>query len=107
MPVTKFKISDSGADRLLEAGVTWNRGAELWPLASGVEVLAAENRVFEQFTRHPHNKILPMGAFSYVVDAPRNMLFADIGRFCSVARGLRIVNGNHPIDSVTTPDFHN
>ncbi|GEB24342.1 CatB-related O-acetyltransferase [Brevibacterium aurantiacum] len=106
MPVSRFKIDDTGADQLLAAGVTWNRGAELWPMSAGTEVLAAEKRVFEQFTRHPRNMILPMGAFSYVVDAPRNMMFADIGRFCSVARGLRIVNGNHPIDSVTTSPYH-
>lgn len=106
MAVKRIKLNDRDARLLSENHVSWNRGATFWEIQEGAEVYAAEGRVFEQFTRHPHDKILSLGAFSYVVEASRNFLFADIGRYCSIARGTHIVNGNHPIASVTTNPYH-
>lgn len=50
--------------------------------------------------------ILPAGTFSYVVEASNDFFQMNIGRYCSIARGTRIVNGNHPIQSVTTNPYH-
>lgn len=65
-----------------------------------------EGQVFEQYTRNPRGMLLSLGAFSYVVEATKHFLSMNIGRYCSIARGTNLVQGNHPIDSVTTNPYH-
>ena len=72
------------------------------------KVVNATSDVFtEEFSRI-HEKSLAwggegvnIGAFSYLV--PGSIIpYANIGRFCSIATGVRVMSPGHPIDRVTT-----
>lgn len=61
----------------------------------------------EAFSRHPKGFLMSLGAFSYVSAATRDTMKMKVGRYCSIARGVNVVAGNHPIDAVTTsPVFY-
>lgn len=47
--------------------------------------------------------ILQIGSFSYTFSAFPEL--TSIGRYCSIARGIKIIEGNHPIDFVSTSSF--
>lgn len=59
----------------------------------------------ESFTRHPKGFLMSLGAFSYVSTATRDTTKMKVGRYCSIARGVNVVAGNHPINAVTTNPF--
>lgn len=102
MKITKVKLKRRDADILAENLVEYNQAQIKTPIPAGETVAVMEDGVFEQFTRHPRGKIVPAGAFTHVVDASDDFFHLTLGRYCSVARGIRVVNGHHPLHSVTS-----
>lgn len=72
---------------------------------SDSDLQVSKNLEVEAFSRHPHGFLMSLGAFSYVSGATRDTLKMKVGRYCSIARGVNIVSGNHPIEAVTTNPF--
>ena len=66
------------------------------------DLQVARNLQCEAFSRHPPGFLMSLGAFSYVSGATRDMLKLRAGRFCSIARGVNVVSGNHPVAAVST-----
>lgn len=71
------------------------------------KVLFVKNKVYvEQYARIPEasltwNEPVTIGAFSYIVQG--SMLEGcNIGRFCSIATGVRVMSEGHPTDRITT-----
>ena len=81
-------------------------GPHKTPFKIGDKLINRDTVEFEAYSRHPSGLLMSMGAFSYVAAAQRDMLHSKIGRYCSIARGSHIVEGIHPIDSVTTSPWH-
>lgn len=106
MKITKVKLKRRDADILAENLVEYNQAQIKTPIPAGETVAVMEDGVFEQFTRHPRGKIVPAGAFTHVVDAGDDFFHLTLGRYCSVARGIRVVNGHHPLHSVTSNPYH-
>lgn len=102
----RIKISEKDAKVLSLNLVEYNMADKQYPIAAGTEVIVNDASVFEQYTRHPARRILSLGAFTHVVDAGDDFYLLKIGRYCSVARGTRIVNGHHPLHSVSTSPYH-
>ncbi|HIC66884.1 MAG TPA: CatB-related O-acetyltransferase, partial [Paracoccus sp.] len=69
------------------------------------DLQVARNLQCEAFSRHPPGFLMSLGAFSYVSGATRDMLKLRAGRFCSIARGVNVVSGNHPVAAVSTSPF--
>lgn len=47
--------------------------------------------------------LLQIGSFSYTFSAFPEL--TSIGRYCSIARGVKVIDGNHPIDFLSTSSF--
>lgn len=73
---------------------------------SGDAVVARNDLRMEGYCRHPTGLLMSMGAFSYVAQGDRDLLRLELGRYCSVARGSHLVEGNHPIEALTTSPWH-
>lgn len=71
----------------------------------GKHLVIPKNLRVEAYSRHPQGYLMSLGAFSYVAGATRDTLKMRVGRYCSIARGINIVSGSHPIDAVTTSPF--
>lgn len=70
------------------------------------DVLSARpGSTIESFTRHCPRMLSSMGAFSYVSENGPSIVKLTMGRYCSVAIGLRIMDGHHPLDAVTTSPY--
>ena len=61
--------------------------------------------VIEENTRHPDKHFLTMGAFSYCRSASTTMARAKIGRFCSIAPNVSILDGAHPLTAASTSEY--
>ncbi len=48
---------------------------------------------------------LEVGAYTYIGAGFDNRASVKIGRLCSVATGLKIINANHPMDTVSSSPF--
>ena len=106
MGIEKFTVTEADARTLAEGVIEYNQGADKRPIRPGEVVRYTSGRIVEQYSRHPYGRILPAGAFTHVVDAGDSFFQFDIGRYCSIARGTNIVNGHHPVHSVTTSPYH-
>ena len=51
------------------------------------------------------DKVKKIGAYTYFRSDIRVASFESIGRYCSIARGVRIGEGTHPIDWLSTHPF--
>lgn len=102
----KHILTTEEMDVLSSNFIEYNNGPNRLIIKPGSSIYYEEGRVFESITRHPLGNILPMGAYSYVVDSNQSIYFYDIGRYCSIARGVEVVNGIHPMHSVTSSAYH-
>lgn len=69
----------------------------------GDKIFIANNAVVEPFTAFNSGScITTMGAFSYSQSPFSKVVEVKIGRYCSIARGLKIQGTNHPIHRFTT-----
>ena len=75
------------------------------PYEAGANLRVARNLRCEAFSRHPPGFLMSLGAFSYVAGATADTLKMQVGRFCSIARGVNVVTGNHPVAAITTSPF--
>lgn len=91
--------------RLTEAHLDWLREHGLdhqW--VKGVTVPSKFS--FEAPFRSSSNRFYydaTIGAFTYFVDG--SVYYTDIGRYCSIARGIVIGPGSHPMDWLSTHPF--
>ncbi|KEO61239.1 CatB-related O-acetyltransferase [Thioclava indica] len=106
MAIQTIKVTAEIAEILAENLVEYNQAQKKSPIKAGTEITVDDGAPFEAFTRHPNKRIISAGAFTHIVDAENNFFMFKTGRYCSIARGTRIVNGHHPIHSVTTNPFH-
>lgn len=72
---------------------------------AGRDLMVPNRLRVEAFSRHPQGTLMSLGAFSYVSGASRDTLKMRVGRYCSIARGVNVVSGNHPIHAVSTNPF--
>ena len=80
-------------------------GANAAQFSSGERLLIRVGSRIEGFSRHPKGTLIEMGAFSYISGEGRALLDLRVGRYCSIAHGVRILQGHHPIDAVSTSPF--
>ena len=106
MTIREILLDEQDAATLSANMIEYNMANKRCPVAANTNIKVADTLAFEQFTRHPNRRILGVGAFTHVVEAGDDFFMMDIGRYCSIARGVRIVNGHHPIHSVTTNPWH-
>lgn len=106
MAVTTVIINKDDAEILSSSFIEYNNNQSRTPITPGTELRVPEGGVFEEFTRHPFNKITASGAFTHVVDCGDIFLNSSFGRYCSIARGSRLMDGHHPLHSVTTNPYH-
>lgn len=71
----------------------------------GHELILPNRLRMEAYSRHPQGYLMSLGAFSYVANISRDALKMRVGRYCSIARGVHVVSGSHPVDAVTTNPF--
>jgi virginiamycin A acetyltransferase len=106
MKVSQIVLTAADASVLAENLVEYNQAQNKLPIPARTKIRISDTGVFEQFTRHPHPRIISAGAFTHIVEALDDFFQTDVGRYCSIARGTRIVNGHHPLHSVTTNPYH-
>lgn len=106
MAITTITLSKEDASILGASLVEHNNNQSKTPIMPGTELRVPEGKIFEAFTRHPFKKITSSGVFTHVVDCDDLLLTSSFGRYCSIARGSRLVNGHHPLHSVTTNPYH-
>lgn len=70
----------------------------------GQQIRIHKEAVSEPFTSHPQNRVLSMGAFSYC-RTPQISHDFQLGRYCSVASGVQLSDGEHPMDRISTHPF--
>jgi len=100
-----MKLSESSARLLYDHRIEPFDGPHRRKFRAETDLVAPPNLEVEAFSRHPRGFLMSMGAFSYVSGATRDTLKLKLGRYCSVARGINVVSGNHPINAVTTNPF--
>ncbi len=90
-------------DSLIEARITrFGRGA---PYKAGQVVNAARHLLTGEGARQPGNWLLNLGAYSYSVTGNPTLLKMSTGRFCSLAAGLEVADGKHPLYWASTSPF--
>lgn len=106
MKITHITLSKEDSDLLKKHHIEKNDGANVSPFQEKVRLISAENCIIESYSRHPNNILTHAGAFTHIVAAETDFLNTKIGRYCSIARNVRIINGHHPLHSVTTSPYH-
>lgn len=106
MTISRVKLPQDDAEVLAQNLIEYNMAQRKCPIPAGSELSVLNNGVFEQFTRHPNRKIIPSGSFTHIVDCGDDFFQMSVGRYCSIARGSHVVNGHHPLHSVTTNPYH-
>ncbi|MEI6799359.1 MAG: CatB-related O-acetyltransferase [Pseudomonadota bacterium] len=101
----KLTLTKAQADLLQRLKITKYHGAAFAPYPAGAVVAVRPGSIVEAFTRHPPGKLMQMGAFSYANDNPFDKGLLQVGRYGSVAIGLRVLEGHHPLEAVTTGKY--
>lgn len=96
-------------DRRIYSGYPWKyKGV----YEDGQLIRVAKASIVEEYSNHPLNRINPFGAYSYCRSPQIDPIF-QLGRYCSVATGVKLMSENHPMDRFTThpltthPNFQN
>lgn len=100
-----MKLSQRSADLLNEHRIEPFDGPIRRKFHAGRDVMTPNHLRLEAYSRHPQGCLMSLGAFSYVSGASRDTLKMRVGRYCSIARGVNVVSGNHPIEAVSTNPF--
>jgi virginiamycin A acetyltransferase len=103
--VGKMKLSPKSAKLLDSHRIEPFDGPLRRQFRSSMELHVPKSLECESFSRHPKGFLMSLGAFSYVSAATRDTIKMKVGRYCSIARGVNVVAGNHPIEAVTTNPF--
>lgn len=106
MAAERIVLTAEDAEILDSNLVGYNQAQAKVPITAGSEIWVESGAEFEAFTRHPNRRIVSIGAFTHVVSAENDFFMLRCGRYCSIARGTRVVNGHHPVHSVTTNPYH-
>lgn len=101
----KHALTKPDAETLRRACIEVFKGNAKAPFKAGTAVRLHAAATFEGFTRHPGDRILNLGAFSYCVSGKPSLHNAWFGRFCSVAREVDVIDGGHPLHSASTSPF--
>lgn len=101
----KLTLTEAQAELLKRFKIGKQVGAAFAPFAAGSVITARPDSVVEAFSRHAPGKLMQMGAFSYVNENPFDKVLLQLGRYCSVAIGLRVLEGHHPLGAVTTGKY--
>lgn len=72
---------------------------------SGQTLYIQKKSHVEEGARQPGNWFLSLGAYSYCVTGNHTLRNLTVGRFCSLAVGLRIADGHHPVTWGSTSPF--
>ncbi len=77
-----------------------------FPRLKAPATLKGMNTAFEADTQHPDQGIMPLGAYSYSISYHPNI--AEVGRYCSIGSGVKVMGDAHPVEWVSThPIFYN
>lgn len=98
-------ISQSTADLLSDHHIEPFDGPIRRKFRAGREVALPRKLQMEAYSRHPKGFLMSLGAFSYTAHATHDTLKIHAGRYCSIARGVNVVSGNHPVSAVSTNPF--
>jgi len=79
--------------------------ADFKPFAAGERLYFNPSSIIESFTRHSDGTLTQMGAFSYTGPNTDDTVLVQLGRYCSVAKGLRVLDIHHPLEAVTTNPY--
>lgn len=100
-----MKLSQNAANLLNDHRIEPFDGPLRRKFHAGQELILPNRLRMEAYSRHPQGYLMSLGAFSYVSSASRDTRKMRVGRYCSIARGIHVVSGNHPIDAVSTNPF--
>lgn len=100
-----MKLTDDAARLLDDHRIEPFDGKLRRRFRAGTEIAIAQNLKTEAFSRHPKGFLMSLGAFSYVSGATSDTMKLRVGRFCSIARGINVVTGDHPLQAVSTNPF--
>ena len=101
----KLTLTEAQAQLLTGLKISKFASARFKPFAAGERISCSPSSTIEALTRHAPDRLIHMGAFSYVVEKNLEMGSLQMGRYCSVAIGLRLLDGRHPLEAVTTNPY--
>lgn len=88
-----------------DAALAERAGLLAWPVLRRGQRLINTSVAFELFSQHPGTALMPLGAYSYSLSQFHARL---IGRYCSIAEGVRTMGASHPVEwASTSPRFYN
>lgn len=91
-------LKDSGVEPFIGSDPSYFR--------EGQTIKGVEGDIFEAYSRHPQGYIMSMGAFSYSSVNPWLIVNLKLGRYCSIAANVHILQGHHPMETVSTSPYH-
>ena len=101
-----IEIGEELSGTLRSFGVEVFAGPEPRPFQTGAVVKGIAGDLVEAWTRHPPGWMMSMGSFSYCANNGWLIVNLKLGRYCSVAANVHVLQGNHPIDAVSTSPWH-
>lgn len=101
----ELPIDEVISEALIRLRIGKFQGPNFAPYRSGAVVKVRPGSTMEAFSRHPPGTLMNMGAFSYAAENEPGLINLSLGRYCSVAIGLRILDGVHPLGAVTTNTY--
>lgn len=102
----EIKIDEPTAELLLQLGITPFTGPQSGRFSVGAVVKARPGSRIEAYTRHSPGTLINLGSFSYASANGPLITNLSVGRYCSIAVGVRLMDGNHPLHAVTTSPYH-
>lgn len=98
--------SQDFCSKLTDSNILRFNGSNRLDFAPGDKLKTFAGCRVEEYSRHPTGLLLNLGAFSYVVKFNPSLLRIRVGRYCSIAEDVFVMDGVHPIDAVSTSPFH-
>ncbi len=99
-------ITDALSTELKSYGIEPFVGSDPAYFKPGATVKGLPGDCIEAWSRHPTGYFLNMGSFSYCSNNSWLIVNLKVGRYCSLATGINILQGNHPIEAVSTSPWH-
>ena len=101
-----IRIDEQAAETLYRLGISPFQGTQIARYGIGAILKGRVGSIVEAFSRHPRGTLMHMGAFSYASDNAAPIANLMVGRYCSIAVGVKVMDGIHPLQAVTTSPFH-
>ncbi|WP_157982134.1 CatB-related O-acetyltransferase [Oceanicella sp. SM1341] len=102
----KLTITPAEAAELDRLAIRAFQGAGAAPIRPGAQLISERGITVEAFSRHPRGILMQMGSFSYASMNSPSIARMQLGRYCSVAVQVNVMDGHHPYDQVTTSPYH-